>query len=311
VRAAAGVRDLRPGRVAGGPRLRGAERPDLPPGGRARHRPGRLRPARRPQRVPPAHRRRAARRPRARPDLQRRRLRAAHRERPVGAAREAGLLLRRRPADPREVGLPVRGRHRVRAARRPLTAGAGPARAAPRPGVPAADPVHAEGRRLSGQRVGGRRWALPARRERPDTGERRARPVQADRRRRGLLRRGLRLGVPRPAGRSEVRPGGVLPRRDLRRGGGAPDGGGEPGGGARRPRAGGARVGPHHQRQVADGAADAQVLLQPHRRRARGSAAVRRGGDPAGIHDRRGGRGAGLVPAEAGAGLVCVPLVLL
>ena len=65
--------------------------------------------------------------------------------------------------------------------------------------------------------LGGRRRALPARRLRPDAGQRRARPVQADRRRRRQLRRRLRLGVPGPAGRAEVRPGDLLPRPGVHR----------------------------------------------------------------------------------------------
>ena len=43
-------------------------------------------------------------------DRQRRRLRAAHRQRPVAEGRRLGVLLRRRPADPRPRRLPVRRR---------------------------------------------------------------------------------------------------------------------------------------------------------------------------------------------------------
>ena len=59
------------------------------------------------------------------------------------------------------------------------------------------------------------------------------------------------------------------------------------------------------------GAADAEVRVQPHRRRADGTAGLRRGGHPARLHDRRGGRGPRPVPREARPGLVAVPLVLL
>ena len=86
----------------------------------AGHGADRLRPARGAQRVPPAHRRRAL------PALDharmtpRRRLRAAHRQRPVRQGRRLGVLLRRRPADPRPRRLPVRRgrdrRHRRRGA---------------------------------------------------------------------------------------------------------------------------------------------------------------------------------------------------
>ena len=65
------------------------------------------------------------------------------------------------------------------------------------------------------------------------------------------------------------------------------------------------------QRQEPDGAADAEVLLQPDRRRARRPAALRRRDHPAGLHDRRGPGGPRPVPGEARAGLVAVPLVLL
>ncbi len=120
----------------------------------------------------------------------------------------------------------------------------GPARAAAHPRVPAADPLHAEGRRLPGQRLGGRRWTFSPRGQRPDAGQRGARPVQADRRRRRVLRRRVRVGVPRPPGRAEVRPRDLLPRRGVLRRGRRPDGRGEPRRPARRPRAGRARVGP-------------------------------------------------------------------
>ena len=76
-----------------------------------------------------------------------------------------------------------------------------------------ADPVHAEGRHLRRPRLGGRRRAQPARRLRPDPGQPRARPLQADRHRRRQLRRGVRLGLPGPPGRPEARAGDLLPGR--------------------------------------------------------------------------------------------------
>ncbi len=50
--------------------------------------------------------------------------------------------------------------------------------------------------------------------------------------------------------------------------------------------------------------ADAEVRLQPDRRRPRRPAAVRRRGDPPGVRHRRGGRGPRRLPREAPAGLV-------
>ena len=72
-----------------------------------------------------------------------------------------------------------------------------------------------------------------------------------------------------------------------------------------------AGMGARDQRQVAAGAADAQVRVQPARRRARRPAALRGRGHAAGVHDRRGGRGPRRVPGEAGARLEPVPLALL
>ena len=120
----------------------------------------------------------------------------------------------------------------------------GQARPPAHPRVPAADPLHAEGRHLRRARVGGRRRAQPARRRRPHPRQPRARPLQADRRRRRLLRRRLRLGLPRPPGRAEVRPRDLLPRRRVRRRGDAPDGRGQPRRRPRRPREGRPRLGP-------------------------------------------------------------------
>src|SRR5262249_25574256 len=72
-----------------------------------------------------------------------------------------------------------------------------------------------------------------------------------------------------------------------------------------------AGVGCQDQRQEPYLAADAEVRVQPRRRRAGGPAAVRGRGDPACLHDRRGGRGPGCVPGQARPGLGGLPLVLL
>ena len=63
--------------------------------------------------------------------------------------------------------------------------------------------------------------------------------------------------------------------------------------------------------EVAAGAADAEVRVQPDRRRPGRPATVRRRGDPAGVHDRRGRRGPRRVPREASAGLDPVPALFL
>ena len=65
------------------------------------------------------------------------------------------------------------------------------------------------------------------------------------------------------------------------------------------------------QRQVPAGPAHAQVRVQPAGRRTRRPAAVRRRGNPHGVHDGRGRRGPRLVPREARTRLEAVPLVLL
>ena len=128
---------------------------------------------------------------------------------------------------------------RVRAARRP----------AAHPGGAAADPHDAQGRHRRRQRLGGRRRALPARRLRPHHRQPRARPVQADRRRRRLVRRRLRLGVPGQDGRAEERPRDLLPRPHLLRRGHAADGRGQHRRRPRRPRGRGAAGRPRDQRQ--------------------------------------------------------------
>ena len=71
------------------------------------------------------------------------------------------------------------------------------------------------------------------------------------------------------------------------------------------------QVAARDQRQEPDRPADAEVRVQPHRRRPDGPAGLRRRGDPAGLHDRRGRRGPRRVPGEARPRLVPLPLVLL
>ncbi len=66
-----------------------------------------------------------------------------------------------------------------------------------------------------GAGVGRRRRALAARGVRPDDRVGRARAVQADRRRCGVLRRRVRLRLPRPPGRPEARAGDLLPRLEY------------------------------------------------------------------------------------------------
>ena len=223
-------------------------------------------------------------RPRPRAHDHRRRLRAAHRQRPVVEGRRLGVLLGWRPTHPRQGRLPLRhrrhgGDHRSRARR-----------SASHPRGAAPDPLHAEGRDLRRAGLGGGRRPQPARRLRPDARQPRARQVQADRFRRGQLRRRVRIGLPRPSGGSEVRPRDLLPRPRVHRRRRPPDGDGERGRAARRAGGDGARMGARDQRQEPDRAAHAQVRVQPDRRRTRRPAAVRRRGDASRLHDRRGGR---------------------
>ncbi len=286
------LRDLRPGGLARRLRLR-LHRHHLPPRRRRRGRADRLRPTRDPQRVPPAHGRRAVHRARPRPDVDRRRVRAAHRQRPVGEGRRLGVLLRRRPAHPRQGRLQVRRGDDRRHDR------TGPGRAPPHPRGAAPDPVHAQGGHLCGSRLGGRRWPLAARRVRPHAGQHRACPVQADRRRRGQLRRRVRVGLPRPPGRPEVRPRDLLPRPRVHRRRHGRDGRGQRLDPARRTRSDGAAVGTRDLRQEPDGAAHAEVLVQPDRRRPRRPADLRRRGHPTRLRHRRGRGGPRQLPREA------------
>ena len=113
---------------------------------------------------------------------------------------------------------------------------AGPRRPAAHPRGAAADPLHAEGGDLRRARLGGGRRPLAPRRVRPHARQHRTRPLQADRRRRRQLRRRVRLGVPRPPGRPEVRPRDLLPRPRVHRRRRLPDGHGQRVGAPRRAR---------------------------------------------------------------------------
>lgn len=287
--------------MGAGGRLRGPDRHHLPPPHQPADGARRVRPPRGAQRIPSAHRRRALPRARPRPDELRRRRGAADRQRPVAQGRRLGVLLRRRPAHPRPLRLPVRRRRD----RRDRRSGAGRPAAHPRGAAP--HPVHAQAGDLSRQRLGRRRRALAARRLRPDARLPRARPVQADRRRRGQLRRRLRIGVSGPTDRAEVRPRDLLPGPALHRRADARDGRSQRG---RRPCRAGKRcaaMGFGDQRQIAAGHPDVEVRVQSARRRAGGPAAVRGRGDAAGVHDRRGRRGPRRLPGEARPRLDAVP----
>ena len=232
------LRDLRP--VGRGPRSPASTSPTSPTTGRVDvgHGAHRVRPARGPQRVPAAHRRRAVHRARPRPHVDRRRLRAAHRQRarrPRTAAGRSAPAATSASAARTATSTPSGETRRTRSTR--------PGRSAAHPRGAAADPVHAQGRDLRRARLGGRRRAQPARRVRPHARQRRARPVQADRRRRGQLRRRLRFGVPGPPGRPEVRPRDLLPRPRVHRRSRCTDGRRQRGRAARRARGDGAGVG--------------------------------------------------------------------
>jgi hypothetical protein len=112
---------------------------DLSPSARARHRADCVRPPGGTQRLPAPHGGRTAPRARPRAYVRGRGLRSAHRQRTLPPRRWLGLLLRRRPAHPGTPRLRVRrrgdGRH----------GGQGAPRSAAHPGVPAPDPVHAQG----------------------------------------------------------------------------------------------------------------------------------------------------------------------
>ena len=185
-----------------------------------------------------------------------------------------GLLHRRRPADPWPLGLPVRrGHHRGHRRRAP---GQGRGRSPAHPRGAAPHPHHAQGRRRRGERVGGRRRAQPARRLRPHDRLTRAREVQADGCRRRQLRRRLRLRVPRQDGGPEAGPRDLLPRTHLLGRRHAHHGCGQRRRGPRRPRGGGPAGGWGGHGQEPPGPADAEVRVQPRRRRAHGPAGVRR-----------------------------------
>ncbi len=127
-------------------------------------------------------------------------------------AGDRGVLLGRRPADPR--------RRRLHRRRR----GGPEGRRAPRRGrPPRADPAPAEAGRRDGRGLRGRRRAHPPPRLRPDD-RRRERALRPDRAAGGLVRRRLRRVAPRQQHRRQARQGDLVPLPPLRRGRGARDG---------------------------------------------------------------------------------------
>ena len=157
----------------------------------------RVRPARRAQRLPPAHGGRAVPGARPCPHDARCGLHPADRERSGAGRRGLVVLLRRRPAHPWP-GRVSLCRRRDCCRHRP-----GSHRAPAHPGVPAPHPDDAQGCDLRGERLGGGRRAQLARRLRPDHRLGRARPLPPDRHQRRQLRRRLRLGLPGPPDRPE------------------------------------------------------------------------------------------------------------
>ena len=161
----------------------------------------------------------------------RRRLRAAHRQRPVAQGRRLGVLLRRRPAHPRPRRLPVRRGRRRRDAIDPAAAGRlhilevqRLIRFMPKV-VICVVPGWAAG--------GGHSLHVVCDLTLASREHARFKQTDADV---GQLRRRLRLGLPGPPGRPEVRPRDLLPRRRVLRRGRAPDGHGQRGRAARRAR---------------------------------------------------------------------------
>ena len=176
----------------------------------------------------------------------------------------------------------------------------------------AADPVHAEGRHLPGQRLGRRRRAQPARGVRPDAGQPRARPLQADRRRRRQLRRRLRQRVS-----GHVRSGRSSPARSSSSAGRTP-----PSRCTRWARSTRSSTMPTWKPLRCEWASEINGKSPQAIRMLKfafnllddglvGPAGVRRRGDAIGVHDRRGGRGPRRVPGEARPRLVAVPALLL
>ena len=196
----------------------------------SRHGAGRVQPARGAQRVPAAHRRRAVPGARPRPDVRRRGVRAADRQRPVAEGRRLGVLLRRRSAHPR-----------------PRTATSTPSGET----AETIDPARA-GRLhiLEVQRLirfmpkvvicvvpgwaagGGHSLHVVCDLTLASREHARFKQTDADV---GSFDGGFGSRIPGPPGRPEVRPGDLLPGRDLhRRAGRVPDGHGQRGGAARR-----------------------------------------------------------------------------
>ena len=161
------VGDLRPGGVAVGRRVRRPHRRHLPPGGRLRARCGSRstgpRCATRSGRTPSTSSTAASTTRGCRPTSAACCSRATARRRRTAAGRSARAATSASAAG------------RATSTNGAVETGAstdrpGAARSAAHPGVPAADPLHAQGGDRRGSRLGGRRRPQPARRVRPDAG---------------------------------------------------------------------------------------------------------------------------------------------
>ena len=206
---------------------------------------------------------------------------AADRQRAVAEGWRMGVLQRRRPTDPRSGRLQVRGRN-DRRDHRPRSL-----RSVAHPRGTAAHPLHAEGRDLRRAGMGRRWWAQPPRRRRLDAGEpRHARFKQTDAdvasfdggfgsaylaRQVGQKFAWEIFFLGREYSADDAHRMGmvnaVVEHAELERT---------------------ALDGPARQRQEPHGTADAQVLVQPHRRRTRRPAIVRWGSNASRLHDGRG-----------------------
>ena len=203
---------------------------------------------------------------------------------PSDEERQVGVLHRRRPADPRPHRLPVR-RGRDRRDRRQ-----GAARPAAHPGVPAADPVHAQDRHLPGPgwaAGGGHSLHVVCDLTLASAEEARFKQTDADV---GSFDGGFGSAyLARQVGQKFAREifflGQEYSAEDGVRMGAVNRPSRTPS--SRRPALEWGRLvngkSPHRP-------ADAEVLLQPHRRRPGRPAALRRRDHPAGLHDRRGRR---------------------
>src|SRR5262249_2341579 len=141
---------------------------------------------------------------------------------------------------------------------------------------------------------------------RPDH-RRRQRPLRPDRPQGGQLRRWIRLQHARLDRGSEEGEGDLVPLPPVRRAAGAADGAGQRGGARRPARGRDGEVVPGDAGALADGAADAQVVLQRGPGRPGRSAGAGRQRHPALLHDRGGEGGARRVQGEAESRLRQVP----